>query len=176
MPDRRHLWRGIHDPEMVRQGVAVDLVLEPGTPGPVRAALVVANRDVGHGFPTYVTPRVFLAVYQVDASGQELADTRMEATIGREVDLATGIERFDTRVLPGRSVKLEYALPRAARGVALVGTVDIDPDFHYRRVFATLAQSYRGAEPLARMAEALRRISDSRYRLSEIRRELGAPG
>ncbi len=25
MPDRRHLWRGIHDPEMVKQGVMVDL-------------------------------------------------------------------------------------------------------------------------------------------------------
>jgi hypothetical protein len=31
MPDRRHLWRGIHDPEMVKGGVKIDLQLSQQT-------------------------------------------------------------------------------------------------------------------------------------------------
>ena len=112
--------------------------------------------------------------HQVDASGNELADTRTEAVIAREVDLGSGIERFDTRVLPGESAKLEYDQPRASRSVAVVGRVWIDPDFHYRNVFATLSAAYEGEPARAEMREALRRIADSAYLLSEIRRELSA--
>ncbi len=172
MPGRAHLWRGIHDPEMVRSGVDSDLLLVEAPAGTVAAVLVVANRDVGHAFPTYVTPRVLLAVYQVDDSGAEIAGSWVEATIGREVDLRVGRERFDTRVLPGESAKLEYAKPRAAGSVALVGRVTVDPDFHYRGVFASLLTLYRDEAARERIAEALRRISDSAYVLSEIRLDL----
>ncbi len=171
MPDRRHLWRGIHDPDTVRAAVDAALLANEAD-GRVRADLVVANRDVGHAFPSYVTPRVFLSIYQVDPSGNELADTRLEAVIGREVDLGTGTERFDTRVLPGESAKLAYDRPRASQGVAVVGRVWIDPDFHYRNVFATLSTAYASEPARAEMREALRRIADSGYLLSEIRREL----
>ena len=83
MPDRAHTWRGIHDAELVREAVDVDLLLDGvrSAGAEVRGALVVANRGVGHAFPTYVTPRVFLEVWQVDASDRELEGTRAEATI-----------------------------------------------------------------------------------------------
>src|SRR5215470_12977753 len=69
MPDRRHLWRGIHDPEMVRSGVDVDLVVNTGVAGEVNASLVLRNVGVGHFFPTYVTPRVVARIELVDAGG-----------------------------------------------------------------------------------------------------------
>ena len=172
MPDRAHLWRGIHDPEMVRQGVDVEL-FDYDLSGPeLRAALVLRNRDVGHAFPTYVTPRVSLALWQADAGGAELAGTRVEGTIGREVDLAAGVELMDTRVLPGESVVLDYSAARAPRARALVARVVIDPDFHYRGVFAVLLGSLR--DPVARelIEEASRRIAASDYVLTETRRPL----
>ena len=172
MPERAHLWRGIHDADMVRSAVDVELVPIDLTGAQLQAALVVANRDVGHAFPTYVTPRVFLAVYQVDAAGAELANTRIDGVIARDVDLAQGIERSDTRVLPGESVKLDYGLPRAPQSVALIGQVRVDPDFHYRGVFASLATTYTTPEARRLISEALTRVADSAYILSEIRVDL----
>jgi hypothetical protein len=176
MPDRAHTWRGIHDPEMVRAAVAVDLV--PGEPegDTVTAALVLASREVGHAFPTYVTPRVFLAVWQEDAAGHELDGTRVEALIGREIDFGVDPPRevFDTRVAPGESVKLDYAVARGAEAAALVGRVTVDPDHHYRGVYASLLASLRDPGARLRIEAAQRRATESSYVLSELRRPLRA--
>ena len=141
MPDRKHLWRGIHDPEWVRSAVDVELFPIDLAAPMLQAALVLGNRDVGHAFPTYVTPRVYLEIVQVDAAGGDLVGTRLGATIGREVDLGSMTEIFDTRVLPGESVKLDYAMPRDSGASALVGRVRVDPDYHYRDVFDAILGS-----------------------------------
>src|SRR5207247_304862 len=74
MPDRRHLWRGIHDADMVRGGLTITLVeTPPHAAGTVAARLVVENSGVGHRFPTYVTPLVLLRAELVDAAGRALA-------------------------------------------------------------------------------------------------------
>ena len=176
MPDRAHFWRGIHDPDMVRSGVDTELT-EPRFEGSrILASLVVANRDVGHAFPTYITPRVFLAMYQVNEAGDELEGTRVEAVIGRDVNLGTMEERSDTRVLPGESVRLDYGKERARVGRALVGVVTVDPDYHYRGVFERLLERYTDETALTLIAEAAQQVSDSTYVLSETRRELHVPG
>jgi len=175
MPDRAHLWRGIHDPEMVRQAVDVDLVGVDLAGERLVASLVLSNRDVGHAFPTYVTARVFLAIYQVDASDRELPGTRVEGTIGREVDFGRGVELFDTRVLPRESVRLDYALAARTSAAGLVGRVTVDPDHHYRGLFDLLRTSFDHPEALGMIEEARRQISDSRYTLTEIYRPLDLP-
>ena len=174
MPDRAHLWRGIHDPNMVRSAVDVDLISQDLSGDTLEAALVLLNRDVGHAFPSYVTPRVRLELVQVDAAGRELDDTRLEASIGRQVDFETNTELFDTRVLPGESVKLEYGLARAAAAVALVGRVTVDPDFHYRGVFDVLLTTLEDVDARAQISEARRRIATSAYVLAEIRRTIAS--
>ncbi len=174
MPDRRHLWRGIHDPEMVRAAVDVDLATHDLAGETLRASLVLLSRDVGHALPTYVTPRIFVSIHQEDAEHHELEGTSVEATIGREVDLSTGIEIFDTRVAPGESVKLDYVQTRVERAASLVGRVTVDPDFHYRGVFGQLDRTLRDPEARALNREAALRISDSTYILAEIRRPLPA--
>ena len=133
---------------------------------------MLGSRDVGHAFPTYVTPRVFLDVYQVDAAGIEISDTRVSGVIGREVDLAAGVEISDTRVLPGQTVRLDYDEPRAPGAAALSGRVTVDPDYHYRRVFASLEAAFTTPQARAHMAEALLGVADSAYVLVELRREL----
>ncbi len=178
MPDREHLWKGIHDPEMVRQAVEIELVPSTLDGAELRATLVLANRDVGHAFPTYVTPRVFLEIVQVGGNGEELEETRVVGTIGREVDLVRSVEIFDTRVLPGESVRLDYAVARADAARELVARVRVDPDYHYRGVFQSLGASLNQPDALALIREAELRTSVSAYVLVEIRRPLtgGANG
>ncbi len=173
MPDRAHLWRGIHDPEMVRGGVEVYLEIEEAEGGRLRGALRLVNTGVGHAFPTYVTPRVFLHLFQLDAVGVEVEGTRVEGTIGRELDYTTDPfgEIFDTRVLPGEAARIVYDLPRAPQADAIVGRVVVDPDYHYRGVFASLLETLHHPEARRLILEASRRVSDS-YVLSETRLDL----
>ena len=177
MPDRAHLWRGIHDREMVRRAVGIALApLEDPDRG-LPLSLVLANVDVGHAFPTYVTPRVFLSVWQVDAQGVELEGTRIEAVIGREVDFSTSPWRevFDTRVMPGESVRLDYREPRHEEATAVVGRVDVAPDHHYREVFASLLATLTQHEARSQIERAHAMASESPYVLAELRRELPPP-
>lgn len=170
MPDRAHLWRGIHDPEMVRSGVAADLVVHDLEGAILQASLVLQNRDVGHAFPTYVTPRVFLVIEQHGADGTALPSTRVEAAIGREVE--GEVELFDTRVAPGESVRLDYSLARDSRATSLVGRVHVDPDWHYRGVFRQLQDSYESRAARRLIGEAAERIAESEYTLYRFDRDL----
>jgi hypothetical protein len=172
MPERRHLWRGIHDPEMVRSAVDVSLAATALAGPELAASLVVTNRDVGHAFPTYVTPRVILSIAQIDAGGIEIGGTRSEAVIGREIDFGSWSEVFDTRLLPGGSETLRYAHARDPRAAALRARVVVDPDYHYRGVFDSLRRSYSTRVARDQMEEAFRRASSSSYTLWETRRDL----
>ena len=176
MPDRAHSWRGIHDPEMVRSGVDVELVSADLSGDRLEAVLVLTNRDVGHAFPTYVTPRVFLAVWQSDASDAELAGTRVELTIGREIDYSTRPpgDRFDTRVMPGASVELDYSNPRHPEAVLLHSEVRVDPGHHYRRVYQRLLRSLEDPRAREQISLALQREDDTPYVLAQDRRALPA--
>jgi hypothetical protein len=171
MPDRSHTWRGIHDPEMVRSGVEVRLEVEPD---PLRATLVLANRDVGHAFPTYVTPRVFLAISQLDGEGVELEETRVDHAIGREIDFGDWSEVFDRRVLPGKEATLAYDRPRHPDARVLRGRVTVDPAYHYRGVFESLLASYETPEARRELSLALERANETPYVLFESLRPLPA--
>src|SRR5438309_4051835 len=111
MPDRRHLWRGIHDPAMVRLGLTI--VARAGA-SPYRAGatisvtLSVENTRIGHAFPTYVTPRVVLSAELVDQAGEVISGSREERVIGRNVTLDLARELSDTRLLPGAKAVLDY--------------------------------------------------------------------
>src|SRR6266513_6472246 len=88
MPDRRHLWRGIHDPEMVRSGLTIDAHASASSYRPgdtIAVTLTVESTRIGHAFPTYVTPRVVLSAELADGTGQVVAGSREEQVISREV-------------------------------------------------------------------------------------------
>ncbi len=172
MPDRAHLWRGIHDPEMVRAAVEVELGGLATAEDRLGAELSLHSREIGHAFPTYVTPRVFLAVWQEDAAGREIAGTRVEDVVGREIDFGSWEEVFDTRIPAGESRILRYDEVRRPDATGLVGQVRVDPDFHYRGVFASLLETYETPEARRRMGEAHRRTLESGYVLHELRRQL----
>jgi len=143
MPDRRHLWRGIHDPEMVRRAIRVnvDAPARPLRSGEtLQVGISVANVGAGHYFPTYVTPKVTVQAVLLDEAGAPLPASLQEAVIGREVSLDLSQELFDTRIAPGDTRTLSYVQDVPTEGLRLRVRVEVDPDHFYARFYqATLA-------------------------------------
>lgn len=147
MPDRRHLWRGIHDPEMVRSGLTI--TANTGAPRyrpgeTARVVLRVQSTRVGHAFPTYVTPRVVLRAELLDAGGQPLPDSREEKVIAREVALDLSREMFDTRLAPGQSATLDYRRRVDRAGLRARVSVLVYPDAFYTRFYESLLEQGAG--------------------------------
>lgn len=172
MPDRRHLWRGIHDAEMVRSGVSIDIGPPHGEHGTVHAALTVRNTGTGHNFPTYVTPKVVLEIMQEDDAGRAIDGTRREYVIARQVPLDLSYEIADTRLAPGAQAALDYALPRRRGATTLLYRVKVEPDAFYTAFFRSLIDMGAGrGEALIR--RALADSLASPYTLFEERRAIG---
>ena len=164
MPDRRHLWRGIHDADMVRSGITVRL--DPGSPASgggdrVIGTLSVTNTGVGHAFPTYVTPRVVLRGELLDGEGQVVEGTRQETVIARDVTLDLSAEVSDTRLMPGKTAVLEYRRPAGAPGMSARFSVVVYPDWFYTRFFDALLRqgAGRGAAEITEALATTRRSS-----------------
>ena len=169
MPDRRHLWRGIHDPEMVRSGVSITLATDRRRYRPddeVRAQLTIENIGVGHHFPTYVTPRVVVRMALIDMHGQELRGSGQERFIGRAVSVDLARENSDTRIPAGGRFTLDYRrqLERTT-GVRLRAVVRVEPDYFYTGFFESLmGNAGEGAGDLGAALEASRRSAFELYR------------
>ncbi|MBI4608584.1 MAG: redoxin domain-containing protein [Candidatus Rokubacteria bacterium] len=160
MPDRRHLWRGIHDPEMVKQGVTIDLkTTREG--GRLQATLAITNSGVGHYFPTYLTPKVFLRMDLVDARGRQVKGSLREAVIGRDAPLDLSRELYDTRLAPKASFAMKETWKADRPGLRLRARVVVAPDHFYTKFFeATIPQAERGT---AQLREALRQTRRSAF-------------
>lgn len=164
MPERRHLWRGIHDPEMVKSGVRIRLVTgqrryRPGDR--VDAMLTIASTGVGHNFPTYVTPRVVVRAEMLDATGRLVPGSVRERAIGRDVLLDLSREVADTRIRPGGRFAMKYSRRLDRPGLSLQVTVTVFPDHFYTRFFDALLASGagQGAAQIEAAFEASRRSS-----------------
>jgi hypothetical protein len=157
MPDRRHLWRGIHDPEMVKSGVQIKLVTgrtryRPGEK--LTARLTITSTGVGHDFPTYVTPRVLVRAELLDAAGEPVPGSLEERAIGREVPLDLSREIADTRIPAGGRFMLDYARQLDHPGLRLRVRVTVFPDHFYTEFFESLLDSGAG-DGDAQIREAL---------------------
>jgi hypothetical protein len=170
MPDRRHLWRGIHDREMTRQALAISFDVGGG-----RARARLANVGAGHHFPTYVVPEVVATLQLVEAGGGVLAELARKV-IARRVDLRLTEELFDTRIPAGGEVRLEATLPTSApTGSRVELVVRVDPASHYQRTFADAQARQRlSPEAAALLAQALARAKAGAYELHRESRPLPA--
>ena len=147
MPDRKHLFRGIHDPEMTRKGLAFELESSG-----MEAALTVTSKWIGHAFPTYVTPKVVVRVEALDSDNRVLRKWQWE--IIREVYYdEQWKEKRDTRLMPGESRKFAVQdFPQGSVHVRFV--VEVIPDHFYKEVYAGLLSDVLDddAEELVRQA------------------------
>ncbi|MBX3678267.1 MAG: hypothetical protein KF853_14705 [Rhodocyclaceae bacterium] len=155
MPDRRHLWRGIHDRETVRSGVTIAASAARIEAGAVSATLTLRNNGTGHHFPTYVTPRVVAEVFQAGADGRAIDGTRLEHVIARQVTLDLSREVADTRLAADAEARLDYRRPLDPRARTLGYRVRVEPDAFYTEFYRSLLAGGAGkGEKMIRQALA----------------------
>lgn len=142
MPQRKHLWRGIHDKDMVQGAVDLDVKIDRKSPKDIVAAtIVLTNTGAGHYFPTYITPSVDVIVELEDGSGKPIPGTRQLAVIERRLSPDFSREVFDTRIPPQESLTIKYRRGRPAGAKRLRVRVHVKPDNFYLGLFISLLQN-----------------------------------
>ncbi len=170
MPDRRHLWRGIHDPEMTRKGVTIAVEQNPKTIREgerLETVVTVSNTGTGHHFPTYLTPRVLVIGEQLDGRGKVLEGSVQQEVIGREVTLDLSRELFDTRIPSGASHTFRYAQTRLHGAMILRIRLRVEPDYFYERFFRTLLEGNAAGKGQGLIRQAWENARSSPYLLFE---------
>ena len=161
MPDRKHLWRGIHDPATTAAGLTPKVSSDRD-----KARFAVTSTAVGHAFPTYVTPKVILHAVLLDGAGKPKQGSEATYVIQRRVeyDGSDWREVSDTRLLPGQTAVVEIAWKDAQRARVWL---EVQPDDFYHSVtYAQLRRDLPKAGIPARLiAEADSRAQASIYRL-----------
>lgn len=169
MPGRRHLWRGIHDPDMARRGVRIESDAANVIDGRLVSRIRVTNSGVGHFFPTYVTPRVVIRAFQQDAAGRKLAGTEQQFVIGRQVTQDLSREIADTRIAPDATATFDYGAPRRSGATHLAWQVRVEPDAFYLQLYEGLLRAARGGSGPPLIRQARDRAAESPYQLYAVR-------
>jgi len=166
MPDRRHLWRGIHDAEMTRSALDVSLQLINLGGNRYEARAKVRNSGAGHHFPTYMVAKAELQFVLQHADGREQWLNRH--VIGWQVDTGITRELADTRLAAGEERTYLQTLQAPVGGdwrLALI--IRIAPGEHYERIYrdslTRVDQFPASVEPLLR--RALANAEANRYEL-----------
>lgn len=156
MPDRRHLWRGVHDSTMVREGVTIETGDVSVVSDSLYTSLTVTNSGVGHNFPTYLTPRIILEGVQLDDRGNEIESSRRWNWISWEAAVNLTEEYQDTRLAPDESLAMDYSEPLDKQAVAIRLSVRVEPDAFYTSFYKALLDGEftdRGEELISRALE-----------------------
>jgi len=163
MPERRHLFRGIHDPEMVRSGVEI-VVKETNYGGHKGALLTVTNSNTGHYFPTYVTPLIVVRGSLLDEKGEVLAGSVKERFIGRRIELNLSREIEDSRIAPMKTFAFDYSPVQSDGAAKIKLEIWVHPDKFYNGFFKS---SLRGGFHASKedIEEALESTERSPYLL-----------
>jgi hypothetical protein len=125
---RQHLWRGGHDPEMVKRAVGIKVVAEPLEPKPgdkVRVTLTLTNAGAGHKLPTGDPDRHFTVEFAVEDQNRKVLESQSD-TMGRWIMWQPAIvELYDNRLMPqaSRDYTFSYQLPKDITGLTLTTKV-----------------------------------------------------
>ncbi len=125
---RRHLWRGGHDPEMIKRAVAIQVRADPPDPEPgetVTMTLTLINAGAGHKIPTGDPDRHFTVEFYVKDQSGRIIEQQTE-TMGRWILWQPVIlEVHDNRLLPlaSRDYQFSYQIPEARSDLVLEARV-----------------------------------------------------
>lgn len=164
MPDRKHEFRGIHDPEMTRNGL--DFKLEKKGRG---AQLTIHSKWVGHAFPTYVTPKIVVMAEALDRNGK--VHKKWQWQIIREVyydgsDGGGWKERRDSRLMPDERRTFEVPdTPKATTEVRY--RIRVIPDHFYKGVYESLLNGELEVDADTLIKEASKHADSNDYLLYE---------
>lgn len=160
MPDRRHEFRGIHDPDMVRKGLKFKLMQRKDS-----AVFTITSTWIGHAFPTYVTPKVVISASAIDADGKLLQNWQWE--IVREVAYDDDWKEVrDTRLMPGE--KREFTAGSLPEKTNLVRyRVRVIPDQFYKGVYESLLSDHMTETARMHISHAMKQADKNDYLLYE---------
>lgn len=167
MPGRRHLWRGIHDREMVANGIRRALEVNRLDASRIAVQATVSTPGVGHYFPTYVVPKVTVTLHLRNSAGsREIA----RLVIGRTVSVDMDRELSDTRIPPGGKSLLsaEVGVPPGPNRIEM--RMEVAPAEHYARMFQSMLDRNPKMSPGTQsiLRDALREALASSYRLDDL--------
>lgn len=160
MPDRKHEFKGIHDPEMTRKGLDFKLVQKENG-----ALLTIESKWIGHAFPTYVTPKVVVLAEAVDGSGKSLRKWQWE--VFRDVYFdGSWKERSDTRLMPGE-IRAFEASDAPAETDKIRYEVKVIPDYFYKGVYQGLLHGGLEGDAERLIRQAVEHADSNDYTLYE---------
>lgn len=155
MPEGAHTFLGIHNEQYVRDSLKLSesLVLENNTG--LSARLTIDTSEIGHHFPTYVTPVAIIEFELYDGDGKLLEGSQQEQRIGRDSRTRAkeggGREWYDesdTRI-PGGTVRdFDFpidmgAFPTAASARLLLR---VEPDHFYHNSYKRWIEDEKRSE------------------------------
>ena len=157
MPDRRHLWRGVHDPDMVRSALTIEWIESP------TVGLQLQNSGAGHHFPTYVTAEVEVEITQLGARQIPIEGATRSWIIARKVENRNGVwvELSDTRIAVDEIVSLAVEVEPGAEFAR--ATISVRPDAVYSSVFAQFLVGSLPDTSRVLLSEAAGRAGDSPF-------------
>ncbi|HET9484780.1 MAG TPA: multiheme c-type cytochrome, partial [Xanthomonadales bacterium] len=160
MPNREHTFKGIHDPQTFREGVAVSARAHVKD-GAVTVVAEVANVGAGHHLPTTPTPAAWLEITLLDAAGKALASAKQR--IGRDIYFdGEWHERADTRIPPGEKLTMARAW-RVTGAVTARVVLRVHPDDYYERLYESQLAKQMPAQRRKLYEQALARGRSRRY-------------
>lgn len=167
MPEKRHQWKGIHDPDFVRSAIRLEVKLVKITKNKqknqVHAKIELFNEGSGHHFPTYATPKVFLIAELMDSQNQSILQTRKKDLIQRALNSTLTEELFDTRIPSGNSHQFLYQVSRPAHAKTLRVQVIVSPDFFYQGFFQKNLPLLKNPRAKTLYRSALKDIQETDY-------------
>jgi cytochrome c554/c'-like protein len=125
---RQHLWRGGHDPDMIKRAVAVQIKADPphAKPGDqVTFTLTLINAGAGHKIPTGDPDRHFTIEFLVEDRAKRIVQ-QDTSTMGRWIMWQPAVvELYDNRLFPlaSREYRFTYRMPAESEGLALKARV-----------------------------------------------------
>ncbi|MHB1619935.1 MAG: multiheme c-type cytochrome [Sulfuricella sp.] len=167
MPDGRHIWRGIHDPEVVRKGLRRELEVKRLAGGRLEVLASITAPGVGHYFPTYVVPKVLVSLHLL-AAGKEREIARL--VIGRTVSVDMDREWSDTRIPPGGRSQLSAQVMAPPVAYRIEMRMEIEPGEHYARMYRAILQKNPDMDATTQvlLREALRETEAANYSLDNV--------
>jgi hypothetical protein len=123
----------------------------------------VINSAVGHKFPTYTTPKIFVRAALLNSRDKMLSGTQQERTIGWDARFGGGEwkEFFDTRIAPGKNFAEKFHWKVAPNAVKIRVWMEVHPDHFYHVHFYPAHLQHQDLSPQRKEAH---RKSTSRIR------------
>ena len=167
MPGKKHLWRGIHDREMVTNGIGRELEVRRIDGSHLVVKAMITASGVGHYFPTYIVPKVTVSLHLRNSAGtREIA----RHVIGRMVSVEMDQELSDTRIPPGGKsfVSAEVKVPPGANYIEM--RMEVAPAEHYARMYQSMLERNPNMDSTTQslLRSALRDALATAYRLDDL--------